>query len=80
MEYKRTVGLVETDSRHRDAKEELLKAIELKQKALLAETDWACTVGNPHCTQAMLDYRAAVRAVNNVYADNPEDVVFPVAP
>ena len=49
-----------------------------KRNQLIAETDWAVLPDSPHATQAMRDYRQALRDITK-YA-TPDAVVWPDNP
>lgn len=61
-------------------KKELLADIRLKRNILLSASDCMALPDHPKYSQSILEYRQALRDLPAVYTDNPEDVVFPVAP
>ena len=50
-----------------------------KRNELLTATDWAVLPDSPHDTQAMRDYRQALRDLPQLVG-NPDDVVWPDNP
>lgn len=50
-----------------------------KRDVLLLETDWAVLPDSPHNTQALLDYRQALRDIPQDFS-NPDEVVWPENP
>lgn len=56
-----------------------LNELRAQRNALLVPTDWA-GLSDVTMSTEMRTYRQALRDLPATYADNPEDVVFPVAP
>lgn len=55
------------------------RKIRNRRDVLLSSTDWAVLPDSPYNTQALLDYRQALRDLPQTFT-NPDDVVWPDNP